>query len=102
MEILTFATNIPTRLVNLISDVNLLSFALIQKKVTKKKSRLYENFLFSTGQTNHAIQAAPALMPTLASVSLTKGHRFGLFLENLRNFYKVDSQYLCVLMPTYV
>ena len=51
---------------------DLLSFVLTQKKVTKKKSRLYKNFLFSTGRLIHAIQAAPSHRPTLASVSLSK------------------------------
>jgi hypothetical protein len=49
---------------------DLLSFVLTQKKVTKKKSRLHKNFLFSTGRHSHAIQAAPPHWPTLASVSL--------------------------------
>jgi hypothetical protein len=62
----------------------------MQKKVTKKKSRLHENFLFSTGRINHAIQAAPALLLTPASVSLTAGQRFNPFLENIRNFHKVN------------
>jgi hypothetical protein len=50
--------------------IYLLSFVLTQKKVTKKKSRLHKNFLFSSGRLSHAIQAAPSHWPTLASVSL--------------------------------
>jgi hypothetical protein len=66
----------------------LLSFGLIQKKVTKKKSRLNKNFLFSTGRIVHAIQAAPTHRPSLASVSLAKARRNNPSLENLRNFYQ--------------
>jgi hypothetical protein len=84
-----------------------LSFALMQKKGTKKKSRLNENFLFSTDRLKHAIQAAPLYIlhldvgvlqtferslekvPMYASVSLTNTHRIEPSLENLRNFHKV-------------
>jgi len=68
----------------------LLSFGLIQKKVTKKKSRLDKNFWFSTERIVHAIQAAPPHMPALASVSLAKGQRHNPSLENWRNFYQAD------------
>jgi hypothetical protein len=84
-----------------------LSFALMQKKGTKTKSRLNENFLFSTDRLKHAIQAAPMYIlhldvgvlqtferslekvPMYASVSLTNAHRIEPSLENLRNFHKV-------------
>jgi hypothetical protein len=66
----------------------LLSFGLIQKKVTKKRSRLDKNFWFSTGRIVRAIQAAPTHRPALASVSLAEAQRYNPSLENLRNFYQ--------------
>ncbi len=41
-------------------------------KVTKKKSRLYKNVLFSTVWLCHATLAALTQMPALAFVSLTE------------------------------
>jgi hypothetical protein len=46
------------------------------------------NFWFSTDRIAHAIQAAPAHLLTLASVSLTTGHFCNPSLENFRNLYQ--------------
>jgi len=75
-------------------EFHLLSFVLPQKKVTKKRSRLYENFWFSTDWLCDATQAAPSHIPAHASVSLALFPGYEPSLENYRSFHNVGPSYI--------